>query len=111
MGAVFAFAVDLAEELYLVESIIVVGGANAIQAAGILLAAIDDDIETVECPEQALGLADVGRDLLDLGLGGSPAQCRRRDAEQAAVLIRDNKAALGIDAHVDPGALGLSPAR
>ena len=71
--AVLAAAVELAEQLDLVERVVAVGVADAVEPALVLPAAVDDDVEAVERPEQALRLADLDVDRLDLrSLGGSP---------------------------------------
>ena len=56
--AVLAAAVELTQELDLVEPVVAVGVADAVEPAVILAAAIDDHVQTVERPEQAVGLAD-----------------------------------------------------
>ena len=72
--AVLAAAVELAQELDLVEPVVAVGVADAIEPAVILPAAIDDHVEAVERPEQAVGLADRHVDRLDVDRSG--LRCR-----------------------------------
>ena len=106
--AVLAAAVELAQELDLVELVVAVGVAYAIEPALVYLAAVDDDVQAVERPQQALGLADWHVDRLDLDLDACGAdRCGQRDAVQLAVLVRDDQPALGVDGHVDPRALRL----
>ena len=63
----FAAAGEVAKLFELVELIVAVGSADAIKAAWIFAGAIDDDVQAVERPEKALGLADIDVDRLDLG--------------------------------------------
>ena len=65
-----------------------------------LAAAVDHDVQAVERPEQALGLADVGGELLDLGVGRLAAERRRGDAVQAAVLVARRSAGPSGRAHM-----------
>ena len=97
--AVLAAAVDLAQQLDLVEHVVAVGVADAVQpAARTCRPRVDDDVQAVERPEQALGLADRRR-------RSSRPWCRsalppiggRRDAVELAVLVGDDEPALGVD--------------
>ena len=58
MRPVLAAAVELAQQLDLVEPVVAVGVADAVEPAVVLLAAVDDHVEAVEGPEQPVGLAD-----------------------------------------------------
>ena len=84
-----------------IELIVAILVEDTIDATLVLARAIDDDVQTVERPQQALCLADVNIDWLDLHV----ATCSdggRRHAEQTSVLVRDDQASFGIDAQVHP---------
>ena len=112
MRAVLAAAFELAEQLDLVELVVAVRcRCTRYRPLVVLLAAVDDDVEAVERPEQPLGLADVDVDRLDLRRRRVAAERRRRDAVELAVLVGDDEPALRVDAHVDPRALRRPSAR
>ncbi len=104
--AVLASAVELAKLVDLVERAVAIGIAHPVEAAFVLLAPVDDDVEAVERPEQALGLADGHIDRLDLDLAGL-AHGGHGHGVKLAVLVGDGEPPLGVDGHVDPGALGV----
>ena len=64
--AVLAPAVELAQRLDLVEPVVAVGVADAVEPAVVPPAAVDDHVEAIERPEQPVGLADRDVDRLDL---------------------------------------------
>src|SRR5262249_31282256 len=79
--------------------------------------AVDDDIEAVESPEEALGTAEraggavgpgvVQLDGLDLRQAGSLPNGGWGHAEEAGVgLVGDDQPAFVVGAHADPGAFG-----
>src|SRR5579884_1513780 len=102
MRPMLAVAVDRAQQLDLVQLVVAMAGADTVQAAVIAPALVDDDIEAVEGPEQALGFTDGCLDLLYLRRVGTSTKRRRRDPVQGAVLVRDNQPALRIDTHAHP---------
>ena len=63
----------LAEQLDLVEPVVAVGVADAVEAAVELAAGVDDDVEAIEGPEQALRLADRDVDRLDRAASAAAA--------------------------------------
>ena len=68
-------------------------------------AAVHHDIQAIERPQQPLRVADRHVDFLDVNLGGTVADLRRRDAVKVAVLIGGDQAALVILGKRDPRAL------
>src|SRR5439155_16358955 len=111
---VLAAALDVVQEFGLLESVATVLRANAVQSALVLLALVDDDIETIERPQKTVRLAEGQIELLDprwplrkrgLTLRSRGAERRRRDAVERAVLVGDDQPALRIDANVDPRTL------
>ena len=61
-GPVFAGAlVEFSQHLDVVELVVAVGVADTIKALG-EFAAIDDDVEAVECVEESLGVAEIDVD-------------------------------------------------
>src|SRR5208337_558043 len=85
MRTMLAAAVDFLEQLLLVKHVIVLGGGNAPQAARLEFSAfVDDDVEAVEGPEQAVRFAELDGEHLDLGVLGLAADGGGRDAIEAA---------------------------
>ena len=99
MGAVFAAAGELLEQLHVVVLVGPLGVLAAVQAVTLGAGAVD--IEAVEGVEQAHRLADRQielLDLLDLAVLQGDAQ------DRLAVLAGDDEPALAVLGHVDPGA-------
>src|SRR5205823_4127143 len=71
MDAVLAAAVDAAQELDVVEAVVAVGIADAIQSVG-AAALIDHDVQAVESVEQAVRPADIEVDRLRLDRAALP---------------------------------------
>src|SRR6266404_5855545 len=98
-----AAGLDLSKQLNLVELIVAIGVANAIDTVG-PAALVDRDVEAVEGVEQSVRFADVEIDLLSFD--SFAARLRQRDAMERAILVAHDQAAFRIEAHRDPRAFG-----
>ena len=101
MRAVLAAASQCAQERDMVELSIAVAVGDSIEPAGVLLPAVDHHIEAVERPQQALCLANIDPDRLDLDRRPAPDR-RNLDVEQSAVLVAHDEPSVGGRAHADP---------
>ena len=102
MRTVFAAATEGAELLDRVERVVLVRVSDAVEpAAG---AAVADDIETVEGPEQTLRRSERHRNFFDHRRPGT-VERRGRDPHEALItLIAGDEPALGIGGDADPRA-------
>ena len=100
MRTVFAAAFERAEFLHLVERVVLIRVGNAVEpAAG---AAVADDIEAVEGPEEALRAGERHRNFFDDRRLGA-VERRGRDSHEALVtLIAGDEPTLGIGGNADP---------
>ena len=105
MRPVLAAAFELPEHLDLIERVVGVGIGDPVKPAGELAPVVDDDIEAIERPEQALGLADGDVDRLDLDVRRRDPELGRGDAVQLAILIRGDQPPFRVDRQVHPRAL------
>ena len=106
VNAVIAARVHLAEEFHLVERVVVLRGGDAVEAAGdFVFVIVHRDVEAVVHPQQSVRGADGGGDFLNRRGIKRLAGRGRREAEEAAVLIARDDAALGVGAEIDPRAL------
>ncbi len=92
----------LTERFQRIELVIVVGIFDTIDSTFVFLPLIDDDIKTVERPQQSLCFSDIDLDRFDTEFAGS-VDSRWGDAEQATILITHNQPTFGISTHADPG--------
>ena len=104
VDAVVAAGFDGAEELHLVDLVVAVAVAEAIEAAGdLLLVIVDAGIEGAERPHHAVDGANAHRHLLDVvgleGLAGGGG----REAVEVAILVAGVDAAFVVGAQRDPG--------
>ena len=105
--AVLAPAVELAQQLDLVQLVVIIGVQYAVEPAVVLPSPVDDHVEAIEGPEQSVSFADGDVDRLDHDRFRLSPNRRRRDAVQLAILVRDDQSAFGVDGHVDPGTLSI----
>src|SRR5262245_39288561 len=106
MDAVLATTIDAAKKLHVVESVIAVGIADAIEAVG-AATLVHHDVEAVESVKKAVRAADIQVDRLGLDRTAL-ADGRQGDSIEFAVLVGDDEAALGVDTHGDPGAFAVA---
>ena len=95
-----ALALDLAQQRLLIELARALRIAQSIQARDIRLL-IHQRVKTVEGIQQTMRPIDLGAEFLHLCLV-TTAHRRRRDAEEAAVLIRGEQPAAIIDREAHP---------
>jgi hypothetical protein len=104
---------ELPQQLHLVQFAVAVGIGATIQPGSVT--AVDDDVEAIEGPEEALRAAKdtfcsvrpfvVELDRLNFWQAGSLPHGGHCNPEEAGVgLIGDDQAAVWIEAHADPGA-------
>ena len=103
--AMLALAFDLAQQRLLIELARALRVAQSIQARDIRLL-IHQCVKTVEGIQQTMRAIDLGAEFFHLRLV-TAAHRRRRDAEEAAVLIRGEQTTAIIDREAHPGAFAL----
>ena len=109
VDAVVAAGLDIAEEFDLVDLVVALAVAEAIESAGdLLLVIIDAGIQSAERPHHPVNCADIDGHLLDVGGLEDLASRGCGETVEVAVLVAGVDAAFVVGAKCNPGALGVA---